>query len=85
MKSTLIIKDLALDKELDCKAMSAVHGGGNSSNVGDQKNFAAIESSGFANTNTITQVQVGPTVKMEEVHLNLDSFNAYSKKPYPVW
>jgi hypothetical protein len=86
MKSTLIIKDLALDKELGGKAMSAVHGG-NSSKIGDQNQFAWIggNGGGIGNTNTVTQVEVGPTVKMDEVHFNFDSFNeAYSKKPYPV-
>ena len=39
MKSTLIIKDLALDKKLDRKAMSAVHGGiGNQANSTGQSN-----------------------------------------------
>ena len=43
MKSTLTIKDLALDKQLDRKAMSAVRGGTNQSQdaSNDQNNIAA--------------------------------------------
>jgi hypothetical protein len=42
MKSTLIIKDLALDAELDRKAMSAVRGGqGNQANGTNQSNVLA--------------------------------------------
>ena len=44
MKSTLIIKDLALDKQLDRKSMSAVRGGSNY-NVG---NINAAFGGGFA-------------------------------------
>jgi len=40
MESTLIIKDLSLDKALDRKAMSAVRGGvGNQANATQQGNF----------------------------------------------
>jgi hypothetical protein len=43
MKSTLMIKDLALDKALDGKSMSAVHGGnGNQANATGQSNVAAL-------------------------------------------
>jgi hypothetical protein len=43
MKSTLMIKDLALDKVLDRKAMSAVRGGnGNQANATGQSNVAAM-------------------------------------------
>ena len=39
MKSTLIIKDLSLDKQLDSTAMSAVRGGlGNQANATGQSN-----------------------------------------------
>jgi hypothetical protein len=42
MKSTLIIKDLALDAELDRKAMSAVRGGqGNQANGTNQSTVMA--------------------------------------------
>ncbi len=44
MKSTLTIKDLALDKKLDCKAMSAVRGGqGNQANATEQNNFLKMK------------------------------------------
>jgi hypothetical protein len=51
MKSTLTIKDLALDKELDGKAMSAVRGGqGDQANGIDQPNvLAAITALNTAN------------------------------------
>jgi hypothetical protein len=40
MKSTLMIKDLALDKQLDRQTMAAVRGGlANQANGTDQKNF----------------------------------------------
>jgi hypothetical protein len=43
MKSTLIIKDLALDKALDGKEMSAVRGGlGNQANATDQSNLLGL-------------------------------------------
>lgn len=43
MKSTLMIKDLALDKALDRKAMTAVRGGnGNQANATGQSNIAAM-------------------------------------------
>ena len=44
MQSTLMIKDLALDKDLDGKKMSAVRGGSNF-NIG---NFNAALGGGFA-------------------------------------
>ncbi len=43
MKSTLMIKDLAFDKQLDCKAMSAVRGG--QSNQTYQENHVAVDAS----------------------------------------
>lgn len=43
MKSTLTIKDLALDKALDRKAMTAVRGGnGNQANATGQSNAAKL-------------------------------------------
>jgi hypothetical protein len=43
MKSALMIKDLALDKELDGKAMSAVHGGNSDqANATQQSNVMAL-------------------------------------------
>jgi hypothetical protein len=44
MKSTLTIKDLALDKELDGKAMSSVRGGNSDqANATQQGNFLQME------------------------------------------
>ncbi|MGZ5818920.1 MAG: hypothetical protein ACXWJD_09250 [Burkholderiaceae bacterium] len=44
MKSTLTIKDLALDKVLDGKTMSAVHGGNSDqANATQQGNFAQMK------------------------------------------
>lgn len=44
MKSTLIIKDLAIEKQLDGKAMSAVSGGnGNQANATQQGNFLQMD------------------------------------------
>jgi hypothetical protein len=44
MKSTLIIKDLALDKALDGKTMSAVRGGNSDqANATQQGNFAKLD------------------------------------------
>ena len=40
MKSTLMIKDLSLDKQLDSKAMSAVRGGSNIINNSGNDNYA---------------------------------------------
>lgn len=43
MKSTLLIKDLTLDKDLDDKAMSTVRGGnGNQANGTSQSNAAEL-------------------------------------------
>jgi hypothetical protein len=43
MTSTLTIKDLSLDKELDRKDMAAVRGGlANQGNAGQQSNFLAM-------------------------------------------
>jgi hypothetical protein len=43
MKSTLTIKDIALDKALDGKSMSAVRGGnGNQANATGQSNVGAL-------------------------------------------
>ena len=74
MKSTLIIKDLALDKELDCKAMSAVHGGHNSSFIINESKQDAVSKAG-----PITQVNVVSNVVNQ---IDLHSFD--SKKLYPV-
>ncbi|UIF85284.1 hypothetical protein [Cupriavidus sp. UYPR2.512] len=59
MQSTLMIKDLPLDKELDGKTMSAVRGGHAVSVVGGNAQNV-IGGGGFASP-TIG-VQVGPTV-----------------------
>lgn len=46
MKSTLMIKDLSLDKQLDSKAMSVVRGGSNFNNNSGNDN-SAIGSYGY--------------------------------------
>jgi hypothetical protein len=76
MKSTLIIKDLALDKELDCKAMSAVHGGHNLSSINNKSEQNAFS---WGAASPITQVNVVSNVVNQ---IDLDSFD--SKKLYPV-
>ncbi|MFC3109291.1 hypothetical protein ACFQAT_12440 [Undibacterium arcticum] len=67
MKSTLMIKDLSLDKELDGREMSAVRGGFNATSIGSF-NQAAIQGGGFASPNT----QVGvftPVVTNTDVNV----------------
>lgn len=59
MQSTLMIKDLPLDKELDGKKMSAVRGGSNF-NIGNL-NAAVIGGGGFANT----AVVVAPVTQVD--------------------
>ncbi len=62
MKSTLMIKDLALDKQLDSKSMSAVRGGSNF-NIG---NVNAALGGGFASpaivVAPVTQVDARSTI-----------------------
>ena len=62
MKSTLMIKDLALDKQLDSKSMSAVRGGSNF-NMG---NINAAFGGGFASpaivVAPVTQVDARSTI-----------------------
>ena len=69
MKSTLIIKDLSLDKELAGKEMSAVRGGiGNQANATGQSNILAMiapvsvgNGSSFSGGPLIFQVDSNPT------------------------
>lgn len=69
MKSTLTIKDLALDKQLDGKTMSAVRGGnGDQANGTGQSNLAAMfapvnvaNGASFGNAPVIIQVDSNPT------------------------
>jgi hypothetical protein len=64
MKSTLMIKDLALDKQLDGKEMSAVRGG-NNTNSGNY-NFASaggFSLGGIGNVNTA--VVVAPVTQVD--------------------
>ena len=69
MKSTLIIKDLSFDKQLDRTAMSAVRGGlGNQANATGQSNslemFAPVSvgnGSNFSGGPVIFQVDSNPT------------------------
>ena len=73
MKSTLIIKDLSVSKELDRKALGAVRGGSNYAIVGG--NAQTVVGGGFISP--VTAVQVGPTVTQTDasVDLNLASIN----------
>jgi hypothetical protein len=70
MQSTLMIKDLALDKELDGKTMSAVRGGSAYSVVGGNTQNV-FGGGGFASPTL--GLQVGPTVNTVDAssHLNL--------------
>ena len=69
MKSTLIIKDLSLDKELAGKEMSAVRGGiGDQANATGQSNVLAMfapvsvgNGSSFSGGPVIFQVDSNPT------------------------
>jgi hypothetical protein len=63
MKSTLTIKDLALDKELDRKAMSTVRGGfANQANGTQQSNtqalFAPVKVGNFSDFGGVANIQV---------------------------
>jgi hypothetical protein len=90
MQSTLIIKDLALDKALDGKTMSAVRGGnGNQANATGQSNVAAL----FAPVNvgngsliggpTNFQVDSNPTQTLtnDSTSSNFKSFDIGSVMP----
>jgi hypothetical protein len=70
MQSTLMIKDLPLDKELDGKTMSAVRGGSAFSIVGGNAQNV-VGGGGFASPTL--GLQVGPTVNTIDAssHLNL--------------
>ena len=71
MKSTLMIKDLALDKALDNKEMSAVRGGFNVSNQGGlSQTVAQGNGIGFAVGSPNTNVGVNaPTNTQTEVDI----------------
>ena len=73
MKSTLMIKDLSVNKELDRKALCAVRGGSNFAIVGG--NSQAVLGGGIFSP--VTAVQVGPTVTQvnASVDLNLATIN----------
>ena len=70
MQSTLMIKDLPLDQELDGKTMSAVRGGSAYSLVGG--NYQNVVGGGGFASPTIG-LQVGPTVNTIDAstHLSL--------------
>ncbi|MCY0855014.1 hypothetical protein [Cupriavidus sp. D39] len=70
MQSTLMIKDLPLDKKLDGKTMSAVRGGSAFSVVGGNSQNV-VGGGGFASPTF--GVQVGPTVNTIDAssHLSL--------------
>jgi hypothetical protein len=59
MKSTLIIKDLSLDKELNGKAMSAVCGGNNSVRSQENTTYQSIDQNLFAGVNVGPQAYLG--------------------------
>ncbi|MFS8977824.1 hypothetical protein PO002_25520 [Cupriavidus necator] len=71
MQSTLMIKDLPLDKELDGKTMSAVRGG-HAVSVVDGNYQNVIGGGGFASPTT--GVQVGATVNTIDAssHIKLE-------------
>ena len=73
MTSTLMIKDLALDKQLDSKSMSAVRGG---SNV-NMDNINAAFGGGFASpaivVAPVTQVDARSTIDTT----NLQNFGGF--------
>jgi hypothetical protein len=75
MKSTLTIKDLCANKELDRKAMSAVRGGySDQATAVDQKNLqAAFVNMNIANDSTF----YGPTIIMADsvVHQDADNYS----------
>ena len=81
MKSTLTIKDLALDKQLDSKSMSTVRGGSNF-NVG---NVNAAVGGGFASpaivVAPVTQVDARSTTDTT----TLQNFGGVQAVGNPCW
>ena len=81
MKSTLMIKDLALDKQLDSKSMSAVRGGSNF-NIG---NLNAALGGGFASpaivVAPVTQVDARSTIDTT----TLQNFGGVQTVGNPCW
>jgi hypothetical protein len=78
MKSTLMIKDLALDKQLDGKEMSAVRGGFTAVNYFDQKQHVDQNNGGpgfsIGNSNTNSQIGVFAPVSVD-AHTDLKSMS----------
>ena len=87
MKSTLIIKDLSLDKQLAAKEMSAVRGGiGDQANAIGQSNLMAMlapvsvgNGSSFSGGPVIFQVDSNPTqtATNDNTSTNSKSFDLY--------
>ncbi len=71
MKSTLTIKDLSVNKELDCKTMSAVRGGINIASFG---NFTQTVAQGGGIASPSTNVGVyAPTSVMTDTKVDFAS------------
>jgi hypothetical protein len=81
MKSTLMIKDLALDKQLDRKSMSAVRGGAGTNQdqtaSNQQANFAAALGGNFGSPATAVVVG-GPQINTQTQF----SLSALPASPY---
>jgi hypothetical protein len=91
MKSTLMIKDLALDKQLDGKAMSAVRGGNsdqaNATMQGNLQNLIAPVKVGndsgiFGPTNI--QVESSPTQTASNYSTSTNDKGLSWYAPYPI-
>ena len=74
MKSTLMIKDLALDKQLDRKSMSAVRGGNNFAAVGSFLQNTA-QGGGFASPSTNVGVFAPVVTQTGDTNVKVDMAN----------
>ena len=74
MQSTLMIKDLALDQQLDRKSMSAVRGGNNYAAVGSflQNTY---QGGGFASPSTNAGVYAPTVTQTGDTNMKLDTAN----------
>ena len=69
MKSTLVLRDLSVSKELDGKAMSAVRGGlDNQANGVAQQNAQSM--AGLANVGNALMVKGGPLTIQSDNHFD---------------
>ena len=91
MKSTLIIKDLALDKELNGKAMAGVRGGlNNQANTTHQSNvlaqFAPVSVGNGSIFGGMTTLQVDST-PTQTAYNDSYSYNeqAYGRAPFAMY